>query len=177
MLDEEAAEAEAATYLERRLDAMARCLEDRDAQQRQKQAIECELHLRDLRKRHMPLQDISNAVAARVRARAGVRPGELANWLLQSRSTPFRIGLSKPNQLRGDLQFRDFGSPLKNGLSPDRPDVTSGRRRISRKPRCRSQVIVLGRRSNSSARIAQMAAAPGRKVKRWRSCSTGLRSW
>jgi hypothetical protein len=96
MLDEEAAEAEAATYLERRLDAIARCLEDRDTQQRQKQAIECELHLRDLRKRHMPLQDISNAVAARVRAKAGVRPGELANWLLQSRSTPSALGFQSP---------------------------------------------------------------------------------
>jgi hypothetical protein len=39
-----------------------------------------------------------------------VRPddGKFGNF-----SVRLRIGLSKPNQLRGDLQFRDFGSPLK----------------------------------------------------------------
>jgi hypothetical protein len=46
---EETGEAEpTAASLEARLDAMERRLEHRDKQQRQKQAIECQLHLRDL---------------------------------------------------------------------------------------------------------------------------------
>jgi hypothetical protein len=61
--------------MERRMNAMECRQKDRDAQLRQKQAIECELHRRDLQRHHGAACSTSRfKAAARVRAKADVVP-------------------------------------------------------------------------------------------------------
>jgi hypothetical protein len=62
---------------EDKLEATVRVLERKDAILRRAQAIQSELHLRDLRKHHEPLTDISAADATRIGARAGVLPRDM----------------------------------------------------------------------------------------------------
>jgi hypothetical protein len=61
---------------ERKIEQSMARLERRDERQRRKQAIQCELHLQDLRKHHRPLESISKEGAAAVRRKSGVQQQE-----------------------------------------------------------------------------------------------------
>jgi hypothetical protein len=67
---------------ERELERSMAALERRDERHRWEQAIQCELHLRDLRKHHAPLESISKEEAAAVRCKSGVKPQDMPPTLL-----------------------------------------------------------------------------------------------